>query len=397
MTAAAPPDPFAPAAQPDPYPAYARLRREAPVHPLVLPDGTRRWLVTRYEDVDAALRDPRLSKRDPATDSMPPIVRAVVANQMLAQDPPDHTRLRRLVAQAFAPRLVAGREPLVQRTADDLLDRVRPGEGFDLVGDYAHPLPLTVIADLLGIPLEDRGPFRRWSDAAVAVDPAGGPVPPWRLNALGEFAAYLTGLFARKRRDPGDDLTSGLVHAADEGDALSPEELLAMVWLLLVAGHETTVNLIGNGVLALLRHPDQLALLRADPGLLPGAVEELLRYDGPVATSTPRFSTAEVDLPGGTIPAGEQVIVVLASADRDPERFADPDVLDVRRADVRHLAFGRGVHYCLGAPLARMEGRIALGTLLRRVPGLRSAVPFEELEWRRSLLVRGLRAFPVVA
>ena len=394
---AAPPDPFAPAAQPDPYPAYARLRREAPVHPLVLPDGTRRWLVTRYEDVDAALRDPRLSKRDPQRDAMPPVVRAVVANQMLAQDPPDHTRLRRLVAQAFTPRLVAGREPLVQRTADDLLDRVRPGEGFDLVGDYAHPLPLTVIADLLGIPPEDRGPFRRWSDAAVAVDPAGGPVPPWRLDALGEFAAYLTALFARKRRDPGDDLTSGLVHAADEGDALSPEELLAMVWLLLVAGHETTVNLIGNGVLALLRHPDQLALLRADPGLLPGAVEELLRYDGPVETSTPRFSTAEVDLPGGTIPAGEQVIVVLASADRDPERFPDADVLDVRRADVRHLAFGRGVHYCLGAPLARMEGRIALGTLLRRVPGLRSAVPFEELEWRRSLLVRGLRAFPVVA
>jgi cytochrome P450 len=220
-------------------------------------------------------------------------------------------------------------------------------------------------------------------------------VPQWRIDALGEFAAYLTALFARKRRHPGDDLTSGLVHAADEGDVLSPEELLGMVWLLIVAGHETTVNLIGNGVLALLRHPDQLALLRADPGLLPGAVEELLRYDGPVETSTPRFSTAEVALPGGTIPAGEQVLVVLASANRDPERFADPDVLDVRRADVRHLAFGRGVHYCLGAPLARMEGRIALGTLLRRFPGLRSAVPFEELEWRRSMLMRGLRAFPV--
>jgi cytochrome P450 len=395
MTATAPPDPFAPAVKPDPYPAYARLRRESPVHPLALPDGRRLWLVTRHADVDAALRDPRLSKRDPGMDALPAAVRAVVGNQMLAKDPPDHTRLRRLVSQAFTPRLVAGREPRVQGIADDLLDRVRPGEGFDLIDDYAHPLPLTVIADLLGIPPEDHAPFRRWSDAAVATDPAGGPVPQWRIDALGEFAAYLTALFARKRRHPGDDLTSGLVHAADEGDVLSPEELLGMVWLLLVAGHETTVNLIGNGVLALLRHPDQLALLRADPGLLPGAVEELLRYDGPVETSTPRFSTAQVDLPGGTIPAGEQVIVVLASADRDPERFADPDVLDVRRADVRHLAFGRGVHYCLGAPLARMEGRIALGTLLRRFPGLRSAVPFEDLEWRRSMLMRGLRAFPV--
>ncbi|MBC8093789.1 MAG: cytochrome P450, partial [Pseudonocardia sp.] len=356
----------------------------------------RMWIVTRHDDVDAALRDPRLSKRAPGIDAMPPALRNFVAHQMLGMDPPDHTRLRRLVSQAFTPRLVAGMEPRIQHVADDLLDRVQLWGHLDLIDDYAYPLPLTVIAELLGIPADDHQPFRHWSYAAVANDDPGGPVPQWRQTALTEFAAYLRELFARKRREPGNDLVSGLVTAAEGGDSLSGEELLAMVWLLIVAGHETTVNLIGNGMLALLRHPDQLALLRAEPGLLPGAIEELLRYDGPVETSTPRYSTADVDLPGGTIPAGELVFVVLASANRDEHRFADADVLDLRRADPRHLAFGKGIHYCLGAPLARMEGRIAIGTLLRRMPRLRPAVRLDALEWRPSLLMRGLRAFPVL-
>jgi cytochrome P450 len=395
MTAAAPPNPFTPDAKPDPYPLLARLRREAPVHPLPLPDGGSLWLVTRHADVDLALRDPRLSKRRPQTAELPDAMGQILGRQLLAQDPPDHTRLRRLVSQAFTPRLVAAMEPRIQHIADALLDRVAGKYRLDLIDDYAYPLPLTVIAELLGIPADDHEPFRRWSDAAVALDIPGVPVPQWREDAMVEFVGYLRELFARKRREPADDLVSGLLHAAEGGDVLSGDELLAMVWLLIVAGHETTVNLIGNGMLALLRHPAQLAMLRADPALLPAAVEELLRYDGPVETSTPRFSTAEVDLPGGTIPAGQPVLIVLASANRDEDRFADPDVLDLRRADTRHLAFGKGIHYCLGAPLARMEGRIAIGTALRRLPGLRPDIPLDELAWRPSLLMRGLRSFPV--
>lgn len=396
MTRTALDNPFTVAAKPDPYPLFAEFRRAAPVHPLPMPDGSRLWLVTRYDDVDLALRDPRLSKRVPHVDALPPPMNTIIRHQMLAQDPPDHTRLRRLVSQAFTPRLVTAMEPRIQHVADDLIDRVRLCEAMDLIDDYAYPLPLTVIAELLGIPAADRAPFRAWSDAAVADDTGGGPPEAWRTAAMVEFGEYLGDLFARKRRVPGDDLVSGLVRAADGGDVLSGDELLAMVWLLIVAGHETTVNLIGNGMLALLRHPAQMAMLRDDPGLLPGAVEELLRYDGPVETSTFRFSTADVELPGGTIPAGEQVLVVLASANRDSDRFPDADVLDLRRADPRHLAFGKGIHYCLGAPLARMEGRIAIGTLLRRLPRLRPAVRPETLVWRSSLLMRGLRTFPVL-
>ncbi len=391
---AAPPNPFAPEAKPDPYPVFTRLRREAPVHPVPLPDGRRMWVVTRHDDVEAALRDPRLSERDPRVDALPPPMNRIIRHQMLGQDPPDHTRLRRLVSQAFTPKLVASLEPRVQHIADALLDRVQLHGHLDLIDDYAHPLPLTVIAELLGIPDADHGPFRRWSHAAVANEIVA--VADWRAEAMAELADYLEVLFARKRRDPGADLVSGLVHAADGDDRLSDDELMAMVWLLIVAGHETTVNLIGNGLLALLRHPAQLRSLRRGPALLPAAVEELLRYDGPVETSTPRFSTAEVPLPGGTVPADELVLVVLASANRDGARFHDPDVLDVHRADTRHLAFGKGTHYCLGAPLARLEGRVAIGTVLRRLPGLRPAMRLDALQWRPSLLMRGLRSFPVL-
>lgn len=268
---------------------------------------------------------------------------------------------------------------------------------MDLLDDYAFPLPIRVITHLLGVPEEDADRFRVWSSAVVSIElvTLGMGIAQDKLAAMGEFRDYLLALFDRKRRAPGDDLVTGLVRAEDERGALTEDELVAMVFLLLVAGHETTVNLLGNGVLALLRHPDQLARVRDDPALVGPAVEELLRYDGPVETSTMRYALEDVELAGTTIPRGDGVLVVLASANRDAAQFPDPDRLDVTRSDNRHLAFGKGLHYCLGAPLARMEATIALTTLLRRLPTLRLAADPATLQIRPSFLIRGLQALPV--
>ena len=392
-TTTAPLDPSTPGAEPGPHPARAQLRREAPVHSLPLPGGGRVWLVTRHDDVEPALAHPGLSEHDPRSAALPEPLDADIRHQVPAQDPPDPVRLRRLVARASTPRLVASLEPRVRAIAHELFDRVQLQGHLDLVDDYARPLSLTVIAELLGVPAADREPFRRWSYAAAATDGTGGETPERRRAATAEFAAYLGELCARRHREPGDDLVSALVRAAEDGAAVSREELVAVLRLLVVAGHETTVNLIGGGMLALLRHPGRLRLLREDPERLPGVVEELLRPDAPVETSAPRFSTVDVTLPGGTIPAGELVLVAVAPADRDGARPRDPDV---RRADPHHLASGHGVHDGLGAPLARTAGHIAIGTLLHRAPGLRPAVRLDALEWWPSLLVRGSRSFPVL-
>ena len=264
---------------------------------------------------------------------------------------------------------------------------------MDLIGDFAFPLPITVIAELLGVPAEDRNRFREWSDAAVSGNATKEYLEGVLIPHMRAFADYL--LFKEKREEPRDDLISALVRAEKAGEKLSEDELLGMVFLLLVAGHETTVNLIGNGTLALLRHPDQLERLRNDPSLIKAAVEELLRYDGPVETSTERFAKEDVAIGGTVIPKGEMVLVVIAAADRDPERFHDTDTLDITRADNKHLAFGKGIHHCLGAPLARMEGQIAIGTLLRRMPNLRLKEPPELLAWRPGMVLRGLKALPV--
>jgi cytochrome P450 len=387
----------------DPYPTYAELRSTAPVHRTTLPDGRSVWLVTRYEDVLAIFKDKRFVKdwRKVMTPEqlaqVPPIpeVMKPLSQNMLDTDPPDHERLRALVSKAFTPKLIERMRPRVQAKADVLLDAVEDRGRMDLIDDYAFPLPIIVIAELLGVSSEDRNKFREWSDAAVSGNATKEYLEEVLIPHMQAFTDYLRALFKEKHKHPTEDLISALVRAEEAGEKLNEDELLGMVFLLLVAGHETTVNLIGNGVLALLQHPDQLQRLRGEPSLIKPAVEELLRYDGPVETSTERFAKEDVVIGGTVIPRGEMVQVVLAAADRDPERFRDPDALDITRADNRHLAFGKGIHHCLGAPLARMEGQIAIGTLFRRMPELRLKEPPESLAWRPGMVLRGLQSLPV--
>jgi cytochrome P450 len=396
-------DLFDPAFKADPYPTYSELRSSAPVHRITLPDGRGVWLVTRHEDVLAVFKDERFVKnwRKVLTPEqlaqIPPIpeVMEPLSANMLDTDPPDHRRLRALVSKAFTPRLIEHMRPRVQEIADTLLDAVQDRGEMDLIDDYAFLLPITVIAELLGVPAEDRNSFREWSDAAVSGDTSREHLEKVLIPNMQAFIDYLRQMFEEKRRNPAEDLVSALVRAEEAGDQLSEDELLGMVFLLLVAGHETTVNLIGNGVLALLQHPDQLEKLRADPSLIRDAVEELLRFDGPVETSTERFAREDVRIGETVIPRGEMVLVVIAAADRDPDRFPDPDALDITRSDNKHLAFGKGIHHCLGAPLARMEGQIAISTLLRRMPELRLKGSPESLSWRSGMVLRGLQGLPV--
>jgi cytochrome P450 len=396
-------DLFDPDFKVNPYPAYAWLRSEAPVHRVALPDGRGLWLITRYEDVSAVLKDERFAKdwhnalTPEQLAQIPPIpeVMKPLTRNMLDTDSPDHERLRSLVQKAFTPRLIERMRPRVQAIADELLDAVQDKGKMDLIDDYAFPLPITVIAELLGVSAEDRNKFREWSNAAVSGDTTKEYMEKILLPHMQAFTDYLRAMFEEKRKNPKDDLISALVQAEEAGDKLSEDELLAMVFLLLVAGHETTVNLIGNGMLALLQHPEQLQKLREDPSLIKPAIEELLRYDGPVETSTERFAREDIAIGGTVIPKGEMVMVVIASADHDPERFADPDELDITRTDNKHLAFGKGIHFCLGAPLARMEGQIAINTLLRRMPELRLADSPESLTWRPGMVLRGLKGLPV--
>ncbi len=396
-------DPFDPAFKANPYPTYAELRETVPIHRITLPHGRGVWLVTRYEDVLAIFKDERFVKdwrkvftpeRLAQIPHIPPVMEPLSRN-MLETDPPDHERLRALVSKAFTPRLIERMRPRIQAIADSLLDAVEDKGEMDLIDDYAFPLPITVIAELLGVPSEDRNKFRAWSDAAVSGNATAEYLETVLVPHMQAFSDYLRRMFEEKRKHPKDDLISALVRAEEAGDKLSEDELLGMVFLLLVAGHETTVNLIGNGTLALLQHPDQLEKLRNDPSLIKSAIEELLRYDGPVEISPERFAREDVAIGGTVIPRGEMVRVVIAAADRDPERFPDPDALDITRTDNRHLAFGKGIHYCLGAPLARMEGQIAIDTLLRRMPGLRLREPPESMSWRPGMVMRGLQGLPV--
>lgn len=377
----------------DPYPVYARLRAQGPVHRVRAPDGGLVHLVVGHEAARAALGDPRLSK-DWSKVAGEPGELLEPGRHMLGTDPPDHTRLRRLVSREFTPRRIAALEPRVRQLTDELLDAMLalPGRRADLVDALAFPLPMSVICELLGVPFMERDDFRSWSNTLVSAAPQ-----EQVAEAMARMTEYLGTLVEHKRERPGEDLLSGLIRTTDEdGDRLSPDELTAMAWLLLIAGHETTVNLIANGVLALLTHADQLAALRADPGLLEGAVEEMLRYDGPVETSTYRFTLEPVDIAGTLVPAGEVVLPVLADADRDPAQFTDPDVFDIRRGGGRgHLAFGHGMHYCLGAPLARLEARVAVGALLERAPDLALDVDPQALNWRDGILIRGPQRLPV--
>jgi cytochrome P450 len=387
----------------NPYATFAAMRAEDPVLRQPGLDGeTPIWFVTRYEDVAAVLlddtrfaRDPRLALTAEELAARPQLsIAQPIENHMLNRDGDDHRRLRRLVTKAFTPRMVEQLRPRIQAIADELLDAVATRGAMDLAAEFAFPLPITVIAELLGVPTADQERFRSWSDAIIT--PALTDEDLERFFAeMGAFVEYLTAFFAERRASPTDDLVSALLRARDEGDALSEDEVFGTVVLLIVAGHETTVGLIGNAVLNLLEHPAELARVRKDPSLLPAAIEEVLRREGPVERTLNRWATTDVELGGQTIRRGELVIAIVNAADRDPERFAEPDRLDVGRTDLRHLAFGRGSHYCLGAPLARLEAEIALATLFRRLPDLRLTLPREELRWRATPGFRRLESLPV--
>ncbi|MEU1146661.1 cytochrome P450 [Streptomyces sp. NPDC005863] len=395
----------------DPYQAYAWLRENSPVHRTTLPSGVEAWLVTRYADARDALADQRLSKNPAHHDEsahakgktgIPGERKAELMTHLLNIDPPDHTRLRRLVSKAFTPRRVAAFAPRVQELTDQLIDAIvaRSGDSrgtADLIHEFAFPLPIYAICDLLGVPREDQDDFRDW--AGMMIRHGGGP-RGGVARSVKKMRGYLAELIHRKRLDPGDDLISGLIKASDHGEHLTENEAAAMAFILLFAGFETTVNLIGNGLYALLTHPEQRARLQralaeGDTGLLETGVEELLRYDGPVELATWRYATEAVRIGGQDIAAGDPVLVVLAAADRDPDRFERADTLDLSRRDNQHLGYGHGIHYCLGAPLARLEGRTALATLLRRLPDLQLAADPADLRWRGGLIMRGLRTLPV--
>ncbi|MFB7781072.1 cytochrome P450 family protein [Streptomyces bauhiniae] len=378
----------------DPYPVYAALRETGPVHRVRVPEGHEAWLVVGYEAARAALADPRLAKSWDRAEPTLSVVRPAAGPNMLNSDPPDHGRLRELVVREFTPRRVQALAPRVEELTETLLDAMlaRPDGRADLVEALSFPLSMAVICELLGVPELDRVAFRTWTAEVFSH-----PDPLARRTASQRMGAYLAQLLDDKRRAPGDDLMSALVRTSDDdGGRLSPEELIGTAWLLLVAGHETTANLMSNGVLALLTHPAQLADLRADMRLIDAAVEEMLRYNGPVEAATYRFTTEPVDIGGTVIPGGgELVLVVIADADRDPARFSDAERFDIRRAGRGHVAFGHGIHYCLGAPLARLEARVAVRALLDRCPGLALDTEPTAVTWRAGMLVRGPRRLPV--
>jgi cytochrome P450 PksS len=385
----------------DPFPFFSLLRASEPVYRTTLPDKTPLWLLSRYDDVAALLRDERFKKnrRHALTKEQlrklpwtPPMFRPLERN-MLDLDPPDHTRLRSLVHKAFTPSLVEQMRSRTQAIADELLDRIVWTGEMDLIKDFALPLPMTIITEILGVPRKDHDKFHKWSQAVVSLT---SPSPTLRvLPSVWKFIRYLRQFFKLRRRDPKDDLVSALIKAEEAGDKLNEDELLAMVFLLLIAGHETTVNLIGNGTLALIENPNEMNKLLSEPSLVKPAVEELLRYTSPVFTTTERYAREDTMINGVTIPRGEMTLGVIGSANRDETVFENPNELQITREPNRHLSFGQGIHFCLGAPLARMEAQIAFTTLLQRVPNLRLTKPSSSLHWRPSIFLRGLAALPL--
>lgn len=381
------------------YETYARMRSENPV---LLQRGLQMpiWFVTGYEEAKQVLGDHKRFVSD-YRNTLPPEERQrgmgspdlfdLLYTNLLSTDKPDHTRLRAIVSNAFTNRRVQAMAPRIQQIADELVDGFANQGQMDLIDAYAFPLPIIVICELLGVPAADRDKFRVWSSTFLGI----AEDQPAYVQRLTDFVQYIGRMIAERRQEPRDDLISALVHAEEAGDRLSEQELYGMIALLIVAGHETTVNLISNGMLALMQHPDQMALLKREPALVETAVEEFLRYDGAVERSTTRYAAEDVRISGQLIRRGTPVIVVLGGANRDPGQYADAAQLDITRQNNKHLGFGYGIHYCLGAPLARLEGRIAINTLIQRLPDPRLAMPVSELRYRASPVVRGLVRLPV--
>ncbi len=385
----------------NPYPFYHRLQTQDPFHRTFVEGG---WMLSRYEAIDTVLHDPRFSADDRNWKGWPWVYRIMrwagrlepgepYLPSMLRSDPPDHARLRKLVSKAFTPRAIAALQKRIEQIVETHLDAVMPAGRMDVIGDLANPLPVIVIADMLGIPHRDREQFKQWSDEAVR-DFDFISIEDFRRagEAFRALRAYLFNAIEARRREPRDDILSALIMAEEDGEQLDTEEIYGTCALLLVAGNETTTNLIGNGLLALLRHPEQLEWLRETPEAMPQAIEELLRYDSPVQI-TSRFALDTLDIAGHQVQKGDQLLLLLGAANRDPDVFADPDRLDITRTNVRHLAFGQGIHFCLGAALARLQGQIALSALLRRCPYLTLAT--DTPVWRYGVTLRGLTSLPV--
>ncbi len=382
----------------DPIQFSAHVREMGPLlrfaSPFTLEDG---WLITGYAQGSEVLRDQRFLK-DPQKFARAESEQAPKRNtffttrrDLFTVDPPDHTRLRGLLSKAFTPRMIEQLRPRIQQITDELLDAVQAQGNMDLIADFAFPLPITVISEMLGIPVADRQQFRAWSQN-VANGFTGGLDQEKVASALNAFTQYIKALLAEKREHAGNDLVSELVRTEINGDRLQENELISTVFLLIIAGHETTVNLISNSMLALFQHPEQMHLLRSSPALIDSAIEELLRYTFPVFLSSMRWAGEDILLHGEVIRKGEAVFVLLMGANTDPQQFTRPEDLDIMRQENQHLSFGKGIHYCLGAPLARLEGQIAVGTLLQRFPDLHLAVEFEQLNWSN---LRGLTSLPV--
>ncbi|OCA80842.1 cytochrome P450 family protein [Pseudobacillus wudalianchiensis] len=378
----------------NPYPAYKKLRETDPVYRIMLPDGQNGWMITTYEAAVEALKDKRFIKDFSKLFGGSMDHGSVFTQNMLFSDPPDHKRLRGLVQKAFTPNMIAGMRGRIQEITNELLDQAASKEKMNLIDDFAFPLPIIVICEMLGVPSSDRDKFRLWSNSLI--EGANGENAQNIYQHMNEFIEYLGQWFEKTRQHPGDDLISQLIHAEDEGDQLTERELYGVVSLLIIAGHETTVNLIGNGILALLEHPDQFKLLQHNPDLIHTAIEELLRFNGPVEFSTSRWAGEDLEFKGKFMRKGEVVMIALNSANHDPSQFKDPDILDITREKSPHLAFGKGIHLCLGAPLARLEGEIAINSLLQCFPKLKLSVHPDELEWRPGMIVRGVKEIPVV-
>ncbi|MCQ4085412.1 cytochrome P450 [Saccharibacillus sp. JS10] len=375
----------------DPYPVYAQMREEEPIAKLMFPDGQFGWMITKYEDAAEVLKDNRFIKD--MTKVFGSGSQSIFTSNMLFSDPPDHRRLRGLVQQGFTPKLVESMRGHIQQIADQLLDNAEGKDRMALIDDFAFPLPIIVISEILGVPIEDQDKFRVWSNSIIGASNSEESATVYQH--MQEFTAYLGQWFEKVRQQPGDDLISQLITAEEAGEKLSEQEIYGVVALLIIAGHETTVNLIGNGMISLLQHPDQLAKLQENPELIKGAIEEMLRYNGPVEFSTSRWASEDLDFKGHAMKKGDLVVVALDSANRDGQQFVNPDQFDITRERSRHLAFGHGIHMCLGAPLARLEGEIAINTLLRRFPNIRLREDAGKLEWRPGMIVRGVKEIPL--
>jgi cytochrome P450 len=382
----------------NPFPTYNEIRKKDPIFRFLMPTGQYAWIITKHKDATEILSDSRFitNFEQSHVDKQPiPPHREIISRNLLNVNPSDHRRLRRLVQKAFTPRMVENLRGRIDEISNELLDKVRNKGEMKLIEDFAFPLPIIVICEMLGVPIKDQDKFHKWS--SILMEGVNNPDFSKKSDkVLIEFVDYLKELIAQKRNNLQKDLISDLISVEDEGDVLTQHELYALIFVLIIAGHETTVNLIGNGILALLEYPEQKEKLQHQPELIHSAIEEILRYDGPVEVSNVRWATEDIEFKGKHIKKGEMILISFSSANRDSQQFPNPDQLDITREANNHIAFGKGVHYCVGAPLARLEGEIAIGTLMRRMPNLRLNTDFNSLEWRSGMIIRGLKEIPLL-